>query len=133
MAPTSISSPARWRRLKATLAVMRSRVSSQKPASRMMRRASSQLTQSSTAAISPLPMPAAPAWAASSSTRQSPHLEWVLSILPEIFTSLPTWPTSSAPRKPSSRQASRESPMKLLVRTAFFQSACRLSFRKSAP
>ena len=99
--PVSRSSPARPARWRAARSVTRSRVLSASPASSSTSSAPSQETQESTRSASSGRRPQDAAWAARISMRQSPYLEWVFSIPPASFTSLPTWPTSSAPRNPS--------------------------------
>ncbi len=70
-----------------------------------MRSASSHVAQSSISSARAGGSPSAAACAAMSSMRQSPNFECVFHMPPASFTSLPMCPTSSAPRKPSSRQA----------------------------
>ena len=67
------------------------------PASVRIRRPSSQETHCSISRIFSAGSPSAPAMAARMGRRQSPYLEWVFSIFPATFTSLPIWPMSSAP------------------------------------
>ena len=104
-----------------------------KPSSFKMRRQSSHMTQARSSRTFSARSPSAAAWAASSSMRQSPKRECVFHIPPASFTSLPMCPTSSAPRKPSARQCSSASPMKLLVKTAVRGSRPMDARMKSAP
>ena len=87
-----------------------------------MRSAASQVAQCKIFSVCALPSPSAALCAAMISMRQSPNFECVFHMPPASLTSFPMCPMSSAPRKPSSLQSSRLSPIKFDVSTALFES-----------